>query len=108
MDTQPSSEWDGIDRRMLAEAVAQHQRGVRFDATVNLGHILTFIGFVITGASMYMTLDKRVVVLEEGVKAQARLDASQDSRVNESVARLEAQLAKMDGKLDRLIEKRRD
>lgn len=38
---------------------------VRYDPTVNLGHILTFVGFIVTGAGAYALLDKRVGVLEE-------------------------------------------
>ena len=47
---------------------------MRFDNTINLGHILTFLGFLITIMVTWTTLDKRVVVLEESRKAQATLD----------------------------------
>lgn len=39
--------------------------GVRFDPTVNLGHILTFVGFIATGAGAYSLLEKRVSLLED-------------------------------------------
>ena len=45
--------------------------GVRFDNTINLGHILTFLGFLVTIMVTWSTLDKRVVVL--GKAARLRL-----------------------------------
>lgn len=53
-------------------------QGITFDKTINLGHILTFLGFVMTGMIAWSTLDKRVVVLEEGVKTQVQVDRHQD------------------------------
>lgn len=100
MATRPTN-WDGPERREEAE-----KRGVRFDATVNLGHLLTFAGFLIAGFGAWTTLDKRVVVLEESKKAQTQIDAAQDFRFSDAVAQLRAQLEKMDAKLDRLVEKR--
>ena len=41
---------------------------VRFDPTVNLGHVLTFIGFIISGFLAYQNIDKRIAVLEENKK----------------------------------------
>lgn len=47
----------------MSAAVQNHPK-VKFDSTINLGHILTFIGFMATGLGMYMSLDKRVTVNE--------------------------------------------
>ena len=54
--------------------------GIRFDKTINLGHILTFVGFILSIVVTWSTLDKRVVVLEEGRKAQELRDSGQDQR----------------------------
>ena len=70
METQ---KYIGVERR-------ERTQGVRFDNTINLGHILTFLGFLVTIMVTWSTLDKRVVVLEEGRKAQAILDSAQDVR----------------------------
>jgi hypothetical protein len=94
--------WDGEDRRTTAEA----SNGIKFDKTINLGHILTFLGFMAAGFTAWTTLDKRVVVLEEGRKAQESVDKAQDNRFSDAVALLRQQLEKMDLKLDRLVEKR--
>ena len=77
--------WLGEERRQQMEP---DKRGIKFDSTINLGHILTFLGFMIAGLTAWTTLDKRVVVLEENKKSQAQM------------------LEKMDLKLDRLVEKR--
>ena len=54
--------------------------GLKFDPTINAGHLLTFAGFLLTGFVGWTTLDKRVVVLEEQRKSQEARDTSQDSR----------------------------
>ena len=56
------------------------KRGLRFDPTVNAGHLLTFAGFILAGFVGWTTLDKRVVVLEEQRKAQEIRDVGQDAR----------------------------
>jgi uncharacterized protein involved in tellurium resistance len=37
---------------------------MRFDNTINLGHLLTFAGFIASGFAAYSTLDKRITVQE--------------------------------------------
>lgn len=78
--------WLGEERRQ--QMMEPDKKGIKFDSTINLGHILTFLGFMIAGLTAWTTLDKRVVVLEESKKSQAQM------------------LEKMDLKLDRLVEKR--
>ena len=53
---------------------------LKFDPTINAGHLLTFAGFLLTGFIGWSTLDKRVVVLEEQKKSQEMRDVSQDTR----------------------------
>lgn len=56
---------------------------MKFDPTINAGHLLTFAGFIIAGFVGWTTLDKRVVILEQQRISQEYRDASQDSRNNE-------------------------
>ena len=56
------------------------KRGLRFDPTINAGHLLTFAGFILAGFVGWTALDKRVVVLEEQRKAQESRDVGQDAR----------------------------
>lgn len=56
------------------------RRGLRFDPTINAGHLLTFAGFIIAMFVGWSTLDKRVVALEERNKTQELRDVGQDQR----------------------------
>lgn len=69
--------------------------GVRFDKTINLGHILTFAGFIISGIVAWSTLDKRVVVLEESRKAQELRDSGQDQRNSDQMDAIRESLAEI-------------
>lgn len=77
------------------------KQGVKFDNTINLGHILTFLGFLVTIMAGWQQLDKRVVVLEESRKAQEVRDATQDVRTNEKMGEIKDTL----GEIKRTIEK---
>lgn len=94
METQ---KYIGVERRERAQ-------GVRFDNTVNLGHILTFLGFLVTIMVTWSTLDKRVVVLEESRKAQAVLDHAQDNRSAEKFNEIKETL----GEIKRTVERVND
>lgn len=40
------------------------RRRVIFDPTINLGHVLSFVGFLTVGAGAYLNIEKRVTVQE--------------------------------------------
>ena len=40
------------------------RRKLIFDPTINLGHILTFLGFIAIGGGAYLNIEKRVTVQE--------------------------------------------
>lgn len=79
----------------------------RFDPTVNLGHLLTFLGFVVMGFGAWSTVDSRLVVLEENRKTQAAIDHAQDARYDYGIRQVQSHLDRMDTKLDRMLEKNR-
>lgn len=73
--TQP----DSNDRRTSARRESdQPGNGVRFDKTINLGHILTMVVMISAVMASWSLLDKRVVVLEEARQAQRDRDTTQD------------------------------
>ena len=89
------------------------RRGVRFDPTVNLGHIITFFGFLVAIFTAWSTLDKRVIVLEENRRVQLAIDQAQDARQTQStdqittaIVRLERQTERIADKLDTAINER--
>ena len=95
METQ---KYMGVERRERAQ-------GVRFDNTINLGHVLTFLGFLLTIMVTWTTLDKRVVVLEESRKAQATIDSAQDLRTNEKFFEIKDALGEIKRAVERTNEK---
>lgn len=100
-------EWDGNNRRAEPPAHPAHG-GVKFDATINLGHMLTFIGFVIAGFTAWSTLDKRVTVIEERAAFQGQIDRNQDANmaasmavIKEALGEIKLQVARVSERLDR-------
>lgn len=51
---------------------------VRFDKTINLGHVLTVVSFLIVALMQWNVMDKRVVILEEFRQSQRERDSIQD------------------------------
>ena len=101
MPNRNTIEWDGQDRR-------ESRKGIKFDSTINLGHMITFIGLLITIMVTWSTLDKRVVVLEESRKAQELRDAGQDQRhgdqmtaIKETLVEIKTNVISLREKLDR-------
>lgn len=72
----------------------------RFDATINLGHILTFIGFLVTISVSWQTLDKRVALLERSAEFQRGVDREQDERLKFELALMRQALTRIEDKLD--------
>ena len=77
--------YTGEERRQTAN-------GIRFDKTINLGHLLTFAGFIFTILVGWNTMDKRVVVLEESRKAQELRDSGQDQRNSDQMGAIRESL----------------
>jgi len=69
--------------------------GVRFDPTINLGHVLTFIGFLLTALLTWSSMDKRVTVLEEARKVQEARDIHQDVRLSEKMGEIHDSLTEL-------------
>jgi hypothetical protein len=80
----------------------QPRHRIRFDATINLGHIITFLGFMLAGFGAWSTLDKRVVVIEEGRKLQALIDEAQTSRFSDNMLQVKELLTSLDRKVEKL------
>jgi hypothetical protein len=65
---------------MPLNALPQHKRKVIFDPTINLGHVLTFVGFVATGAIGYFDLRERIAVQESTVRGVSSELAAEKER----------------------------
>lgn len=62
------------------------RRRLAFDPTVNLGHVLTFVGALVAGVSAYSTLDKRISVIESQTSVVTERTRDQDSRMKETLS----------------------
>jgi hypothetical protein len=75
---------------------------ISFDPTINLGHVITFIGFIFAGFMAWNTLDKRITVVETQRTHQAQVDTMQDQRAIDSYVALRETLARLDRQVERL------
>jgi hypothetical protein len=57
---------------------------IRFDPTINAGHILTFVAMVVGVMTSYSLLDKRIGVLEE--KASSAVTQSAERQLEQKEA----------------------
>ena len=76
--------------------------GIRFDPTINLGHVLTFLGFLIAIFAAWVNLDKRVVVLEENRRTQQQIDNAQDVVLNQHMSQIRESLNDLRNGVQRL------
>jgi hypothetical protein len=75
--------------------------GIKFDKTINLGHILTVAAMIASVMVSWSLMDKRVVVLEEARMAQRERDQSQDALTKDKFQEVRDAL----GVLTRSVEK---
>jgi hypothetical protein len=73
---------------------------IKFDRTINLGHILTIISFCVAGFMAWSTMDKRVQALEIAAAAQKDRDAAQDTYVRETINRIERMIGRIADRID--------
>lgn len=106
MNDAENSHWDGEDRRQYRHDPSPSPHGVKFDATINLGHVLTFIGFVIAGFTAWSTLDKRLTVIEERAIFQSQIDRAQDAKLTESMSAIKDSLSEIRSSINRLSDRR--
>lgn len=83
-------------------------RKIRFDGTVNFGHVLTFAAAMLAGFTAWNGMDKRLVVLEEARKVQIERDATQDQASRERMFDIAQLLNKIDHRLDRIGDRLND
>lgn len=84
-----------------------HPNRPRFDPTINLGHILTFIGFLATGFGAYSHVDKRLSVVEVKAEIQAQKSSEYEARIKESLAEIKSDVKDVKRSVDGLASARR-
>lgn len=75
--------------RELRPGVPQpsHHR-VKFDPTISLGHILTFVSLLLAGFGAYNGMDKRITVLEEQRRADNMRSTETDQRLKDTLGEM--------------------
>lgn len=63
----------------------QPRRRLIFDPTINLGHVLTFLGFLAVGGGAYLNIEKRVTVQEVRGEMTARDIDAEKARTGSSL-----------------------
>lgn len=94
---------------MAADHAETPRRKVQFDPTINLGHLLTFIGFVRTGAIAYFDLRERIAIGElKTIHIEQEFRQEKD-RIKDSLTEIKAGVAEMNRKVDdlRMVDGRR-
>jgi hypothetical protein len=78
---------------------------VRFDKTINLGHILTVIAFLCTAMVSWNVMDKRVLVLEEFRAAQRDRDTQQDQQSKDKFQEVKDALTELRRSVEKVADK---
>lgn len=78
---------------------------VRFDKTINLGHILTMISFLLLTLTQWNMMDKRVVVLEEFRGTQREKDTAQDTITREKAQEVKDALRELKTSVEKVADR---
>lgn len=73
---------------------------------VQLGQIISIVVFGLTGLFYVTKMDQRIAVIESQMSVQKDRDMLQDRQHSEALALIREQMNRMDGKLDRLVERK--
>ena len=73
---------------------------------IQLGHLLTTISVAVSVIIYVQKLDTRIAMLEQARLEQKDRDERQDKSSSEAIGLLRQQLERIEGKLDRLVERR--
>jgi len=79
--------------------------GIRFDKTINLGHVLTIASFLLLTLAQWNMMDKRVLVLEEARSTQRERDTNQDTITREKAQEVKDALADLKRSVEKLTDR---
>ena len=78
---------------------------VRFDKSINLGHALTIVSFLIVALMQWNIMDKRVVVLEEFRLSQRERDKAQDEMSKDKFQEVRDALTELRRSVEKVADK---
>jgi hemerythrin superfamily protein len=94
--------------RAVPESTEKPTPWIKFDRTINAGHLLTFLGMLGVGFTVYSQMDKRVVILEENRKYQTLVDHSQDAQSRVTSDQMTSLLLRVERQVERLNDQLQD
>lgn len=84
---------------MADEQRADHPAKVRWDPTINLGHVLTGVTFLTAGLALYIKQDARITALEERSVAQTTLSAERNTQQGAALNEIKTDVKKISEQL---------
>lgn len=78
------------------------RKRVTFDPTYNLGHVLTFAGFMITIMAGWQAMDKRLTVVEQRTVVIEQRSTEQEMRLKESLGELKSDVRDIKRSVDEI------
>jgi hypothetical protein len=103
----PMAEYDGPERREGSDR--RRPDGIKFDKTINLGHVLSMAAMIAAVMASWSLMDKRVVVLEvtqnQQAAAQRERDSVQDSSTREKFGEVREGLADLRRSVEKIADK---
>ncbi len=78
------------------------KKRLNYDPTINLGHILTFIGFMASGFVAYNNLDKRLSIQEQMTVQVAAQRAEKDQVMKETLKEMQGDVKELSRSVNEL------
>ena len=85
---------------------AQSIEGWHLKKEIQFGHIITTLTVAVAAMFYFSKIEQRIALVEQQIIQQRERDDRQDKATAEALILLRQQLEKMDGKLDRALERR--
>ena len=82
------------------------RRRIRFDMTINLGHVLTLAGVLLVMAGAYNDIDKRLAAQEVRMLLQEREMEAERARTVAATREIREDLREMRKGIEKLLERR--
>lgn len=84
----------------------QSIEGWHLKKEIQFGHIITTLTVAVAAMFYFSKIEQRIALVEQQIIQQRERDDRQDKATAEALILLRQQLEKMDGKLDRALERR--
>lgn len=95
---------DEFEKKLLEQN--EQERKWTFRRDVSVGNVITVALVIFSALAAYFSLNTRTIVLENALVSQRVIDERQDAEATRRDLQAQAQLERINSKLDRLMERR--